>query len=67
MIETKFRNYLVSLGLFSLGKVIESKRNIEIKISGLKIPSICDFDEINFTLTGDFIVKLSKKNIIFGF
>ena len=41
--------------------------NIEIKISRLKIPSICDFDEINFTLTGDFIVKVSKKNIIFGF
>jgi archaellum component FlaF (FlaF/FlaG flagellin family) len=67
MIETKFRNYILNLGLFSLGEVIESKRNIEIKISRLKIPSICDFDEINFTLSGDFIVKLSKKNIIFGF
>jgi hypothetical protein len=67
MMETKFRNYVLDLGLFPFGEVTETKRDVEIKISRSKIPSICDFNEINYTLSGDFIVKLSKKKLIFDF
>ena len=65
--ETKFRLYLLSLGLFTIGEVSETKEDISIMISELSTPVLKDFDQVRFASHGNYIVKLSKKNVIFGF
>jgi len=67
MMETKFRLYLVSLGLFTIGEVSETKDDISILISNVSTPALRDFDKIKFARDGNYIVTLSKKNVIFGF